>query len=206
MSFTDDATCFSFTFLLAAKTDGFPADQQPGAWAATQNHCTAILRFFVLIVEGNTWLMPSISTSRPQAPCANSPSSTAPRFRRCEPCSTPRFFPRACGGLEALRHSTWLQTRYIYAGSWLKNTFFFGIPLDLSGLEQFGETAWVAVHDRTLQIGPARATGPLDRIRCWVSRPPHVLAGEQVSQRRAQRLEWRERGNCMYLPPRPCVA
>ena len=42
ITFTDDATRHTLTFLLAAKSDAFEAYQRFEAWSRTQNHCAAI--------------------------------------------------------------------------------------------------------------------------------------------------------------------
>jgi hypothetical protein len=42
ITFTDDATRYTFTYLLAAKSAALPAYREFEAWARTQNHCTAI--------------------------------------------------------------------------------------------------------------------------------------------------------------------
>ena len=42
ITFTDDATHFTLTYLLAAKSDALSVYWQFEAWARTQDHCTAI--------------------------------------------------------------------------------------------------------------------------------------------------------------------
>ena len=50
IAFTDDAKCFTTTYVLVAKSDAFAAYKQFEAWARMQNYCSTFHRFCVLTV------------------------------------------------------------------------------------------------------------------------------------------------------------
>ena len=121
VTFTDDATCFTTTYLLMAKSDAFEAYRMFEAWARTQRHCTAIK--VLRSDRGGEYLSDTFDKHLAAAGTArrltvhDTPelNGIAKRLNRTlvekvrALLHTAGFPPSMWG--EALRHSTWLKNR-----------------------------------------------------------------------------------------------
>jgi transposase InsO family protein len=157
ITFTDDVTRYTVTYLLRNKSEAFGAYKGFEAWAVTQQHCTAIK--VLRSDRGGEYLsgdfdrhLAAAGTSRrltvhdtPQlngvAECLN--RTIAERVRAFTHTSS---LPETLWG-EALRHATWLKNRTATCAldGLTPYQALFGRAPDLSGLQRWGAKVWV--HD-----------------------------------------------------------
>jgi hypothetical protein len=159
ITFTDDATCYTITYLLAAKSDALARYKEFEVWARTQNHCHAIK--VLRSDHGGEYLSGAFDDYLASAGTAHRLTAhdlpqlngIAERLNRTLAEKIRALlhmsgFPQNMWG-EALQHSTWLKNRsstHALRGitPWQA---LYGSPPDLSGLKRFGEKVWV--HDPT---------------------------------------------------------
>ena len=157
ITFTDDATRFTLTYLLPAKSDALSAYQQFEAWARTQNHCAAIK--VLRSDRGGEYLsdafdkhLASAGTARRltvhDTPQLNGIAERLNRtlVEKVRALLHMANLPKMMWG-EALRHSTWLKNRTSTRalGGITPWQTLYGTAPDLSHLKRFGEPVWV--HD-----------------------------------------------------------
>ena len=159
VTYTDDATRYTTTYLLAAKSDVFSTYQRFEAWARTQNHCSAIK--VLRSDRGGEYLSNEFDKHLAAAGTArrltvhDTPelNGIAERLNRTLGEKVRALLhmaalpPNMWG--EALRHSTWLKNRTSTRalGGMTPWQALYGTPPDLSRLKRFGEKVWV--HDPT---------------------------------------------------------
>ena len=157
ITFTDDATRFTTTYLLAAKSDAFEAYCQYEAWVRTQSHCAAIkvLRSDrggeYLSDEFNKHLAAAGTARRLTVHDTPELNGIAERLNRTLVEKVHALLhmaalpPNMWG--EALRHATWLKNRTSTRALGGKTPWqaLYGKPPNLSRLKRFGEPVWV--HD-----------------------------------------------------------
>ena len=155
ITFTDNATRFTLTYLLAAKSDAFTAYHQFKAWARTQNHCGAIK---VLHSDpGGEYLSKAFNKHLADAGTAHQLTvHDTPQLNGIAKCLNRTLIekvwsllhmaglPQSLWG-EAIRQLTWLKNRTsMWAlGSKMPWQALYRSPPNLSGLKHFGETVWV---------------------------------------------------------------
>jgi transposase InsO family protein len=173
ITFTDDATRFTTTYLLAAKSDAFAAYRQYEAWARTQGHCSAfkVLRSDrggeYLSDEFNKHLAAAGTARRLTVHDTPELNGIAERLNRTliekvQALLHMAALPPNMWG-EALRHATWLKNRMSTRALGSKTPWqaLYGKPPNLSRLRRFGETVWV--HDPNGSKLDAQA-----REGCWI--------------------------------------
>jgi transposase InsO family protein len=173
VTYTDDATRYTTTFLLTAKSEAFSTYQRFEAWACTQNHCRAIK--VLRSDRGGEYLSKEFDQHL----------ATAGTARRLTVHDTPQLngiaerlnrtlgekvrallhtatLPQNMWG-EAVRHATWLKNRTSTRalGGMTPWQALYGTPPDLSRLKRFGETVWV--HDPT-----GSKLQPRARVGQWI--------------------------------------
>jgi transposase InsO family protein len=157
ITFTDDATRFTTTYLLVTKSEAFAAYCQFEAWAWTQNHCRAIK--VLRSDRGGEYLSAAFDKHLAAAGTArrltihDTPelNGIAERLNRTLGEKVRALLhmaalpPNMWG--EALRHSTWLKNRTSTRALGGKTPWqvLYGTPPNLSRLKRFGEAVWV--HD-----------------------------------------------------------
>ena len=155
VTYTDDATRYTTTYLLAAKSDVFSTYQRFEAWARTQNHCSAIK--VLRSDRGGEYLSNEFDKHLAAAGTArrltvhDTPelNGIAERLNRTLGEKVRALLhmaalpPNMWG--EALRHSTWLKNRTSTRalGGMTPWQALYGTPPDLSRLKRFGEKVWV---------------------------------------------------------------
>jgi transposase InsO family protein len=170
VTFTDDATRYSTTFLLAAKSNVLAVYQRYKVWARTQKHCTAIK--VLRSDRGGEYLSEAFDKHLADAGTArrltvhDTPQLNGIAERlNCTLAEKMRALlymaslPKSLWG-EALRHSTWLKNRTSTRALGGKTPWeaLYGSPPDLSRLKRFGEAVWV--HDPMApSLIPALAKG-----------------------------------------------
>jgi hypothetical protein len=157
VTFTDDATRYSTTFLLAAKSDVLAVYQRYEAWACTQKHCAAIK--VLRSNRGGEYLSEAFDKHLADAGTArrltvhNTPqlNGIAERLNhtlaeKMRALLYTASLPKSLWG-EALRHSTWLKNRTSTRALGGKTPWeaLYSSPPNLSRLKRFGEAVWV--HD-----------------------------------------------------------
>lgn len=173
ITFTDDATRYTFAYLLPYKSDALTVYKRFEAWALTQGHCTAIK---VLHSDrGGEYLSDEFSEHL----------TNAGTVRRLTVHDTPQLngiaehlnqtlwekvrallhmaqLPQNMWG-EALWHANWLKNRSSTRalGGIMPWQALYGSPPNLSNLKRFGEAVWV--HDASGSKLDARA-----REGCWL--------------------------------------
>ena len=175
VTYTDDATRYTTTYLLAAKSDVFSTYQRFEAWARTQNHCSAIK--VLRSDRGGEYLSNEFDKHLAAAGTArrltvhDTPelNGIAERLNRTLGEKVRALLhmaalpPNMWG--EALRHSTWLKNRTSTRalGGMTPWQALYGTPPDLSHLKHFGEKVWV--HDPTgLKLDPRTREGHWIRL------------------------------------------
>ncbi len=157
VTFTDDVTRFTLTYLLVTKSDVLTFYRQFEAWAKTQNHCVAIK---VLHSDrGGEYLSEEFDKHLAATGTARQLTvHDTPQLNGVAECLNRTLvekvwvllhmagLPQSMWG-EALRHSTWLKNRTSTCALGGRTPWqaLYGSPPNLSGLKRFGEAVWV--HD-----------------------------------------------------------
>jgi hypothetical protein len=157
ITFTDDATRYTTTFLLRTKDQALDMYKMFEAWAVTQHHCQAIK--VLRSDRGGEYLSKAFDQHLAQAGTARKLTThDTPRhngiaerlnrtlLERIRAFSHTSGLPKSLWG-EALRHATWLKNRTATRALDGKTPFeaLYGRPPDLSALRIWGST--VLVHD-----------------------------------------------------------
>jgi len=167
VTFTDEATRYTVTFLLRAKSEAFDAYKTFEAWATTQQHCTAIKA--LRSDRGGEYLSEAFNKHLAKAGTARKLTThdtpqlngIAERLNwtlmeRVRALNHSSGLPTSLWG-EALRHATWLKNRSATRKLDGKTPFeaLYGCPPDLSTLRIWGSPVWV--HNATGSKFDARA-------------------------------------------------
>ena len=157
VTFTDDATRFTISYLLRTKDQALEAYKSFEAWAITQGHCKAIK--VLRSDRGGEYLsdafnahLAAAGTARKltvhDTPQLNGVVERLNRtlLERIRAFAHGSGLPKSLWG-EALRHAVWLKNRTVTRALDGKTPFeaLYGRPLDLSGLRVWGCQVWV--HD-----------------------------------------------------------
>ena len=157
ITFTDDATRYSVTYLLHTKAEAFGAYEAFEAWALTQQHCAAIK--VLRLDRGSEYLseafdqhLKSAGTARRltvhDTPQLNGVAEQLNRtlVERIRAFTHSSGLPKFLWG-EALRHAMWLKncTATCALDGRTPYQALFGPVPDLSALQPWGTTVWV--HD-----------------------------------------------------------
>jgi transposase InsO family protein len=167
ITFTDEATRYTVTYLLRTKSEAFDAYKSFEAWAITQQHCTAIK---VLHSDcGGEYLSGAFDKHLAKAgtvrrltthdtPQLNGIAERLNRtlMERVRALNHSSGLPTSLWG-EALRHATWLKNRSATHKLDGKTPFeaLYGRPPNLSTLRIWGSPVWV--HNATRSKFDARA-------------------------------------------------
>jgi len=187
ITFTDDATRYTVTYLLRTKAEALGVYKTFEVWALTQQHCAAIKvlrsdRGGEYLSEAFDQHLKSAGTARRltvhDTPQLNGVAERLNRtlVERIQAFTHSSGLPKFLWG-EALRHATWLKNRTATRAldGLTPHQALFGRAPDLSGLQRWGATVWV--HDADGSKLDARAGGPLAGLRHRVACPPSVLLG-----------------------------
>jgi hypothetical protein len=174
ITFTDDTTRYTVTYLLRNKLEAFGTYKGFEAWAVTQQHCTAIKvlrsdcsgeylsRDFDrhLAAAGTSWCITVHDTPQLNGVAEHLNHTIAKCVHAFTHTSS---LPKTLWG-EALRHATWLKNRtatHMLDGLTPFQALFGRAP-DLSGLQRWGArcgctmtqvTSWMCVHVRGVGSG-----------------------------------------------------
>jgi transposase InsO family protein len=159
ITFTDDATRYTVTYLLRTKDEALEAYKSFEAWANTQQHCNGIK--VLRSDRGGEYLSEAFDKHLKQAgtarkltvhdtPQLNGIAERLNRtlLERIRAITHTSGLPKSLWG-EALRHATWLKNRTATRSLDGKTPFeaLYGRPPDLSALRTWGCPVWV--HDPT---------------------------------------------------------
>ena len=161
ITFTDDATRYTVTYLLHTKAEALGAYKAFEAWALAQQHCAAIK--VLRSDRGGEYLSDAVdrhlqaagTTRRLTVHDTPQLNGIAERLN-CTLVERIRAFTHSSGlpkflWGEALRHATWLKNRTATRSLDGQTPYqaLFGPAPDLSGLRRWGATMWVHVADGT---------------------------------------------------------
>ena len=155
VTFTDNATRYTVTYLLRTKDEAFEAYKSFEAWATTQQHCKGIKT--PRSDHGGEYLSAAFDQHLSKAgmtrkltthdtPQLNGIAEQLNRtlLEHIRAFTHSSRLPKSLWG-EALRHATWLKNRTAMRALDGKTPFkaLYGRPPDLSALQMWGTTVWV---------------------------------------------------------------
>lgn len=214
ITFTDDATRYTVTFLLRTKDEALEAYKSFEAWATTQHHCQAIK--VLRSDRGGEFLSNAFDQHLAQAGTARklTPHDTpqlngiAERLNRTLLERIRAFthtsgLPKSLWG-EALRHATWLKNRTGTRALDGKTPFeaLYSRPPDLSALRTWGCPIWVhstdgsKLHPRAREARWLGLDTDAKAHRVYWPGPGNVTVERNVYFGTSAQLE----GEKMYLP------
>ena len=168
ITFTDNATHYTLTYLLPVKSDALTVYKRFEAWAVTQSHCTTIK--VLRSDHGGEYLSKKFDKHLTDAGTARRLTiHDTPQMNGIAECLNRTLcekihallysasLPQNLWG-EALRHATWLKnqmsTRAL--GGITPWQALYGSPPNLNGLKRFGKVVWVHDDDGSMLDPRAR--------------------------------------------------